>query len=143
MKNPGLLLAIPICFVVVTILGALLSKKKSNFILRLASGLMLAGPATGALEFFILAPLLVKGTDGPGGLIAIILPVVTILFSTVLAAILMSIGGMASALKIQNKTRTELSPEASAILNGHPDFMGPLLPAPVSTNWRDFAKPKF
>lgn len=138
-KEADVLLAIPVLFIFVTVLVAFVVHKGKGMLQALGTGIMAAGAAASVLAFVLLAPLLIKGTDGLGGLVAIILPFFILMGSLVVGAVLTSVGGLAQSAKKSEKLSQEISAEGQAVLNRHPDFF-PSQPVVSGPDWRDFAR---
>jgi hypothetical protein len=140
MKDGSIFILIPAAFVVTTVVVTLFSRaSKGHWLNALGNGIMMAGLVTAAVEFFVLLPILKKGTDGPGGLIVFVLPIVTVLVTTFASTLLLSFGGLVSASQQQDAQKT-LSPQATAILNLDSRYMSPMSHLPLSASWRDYAR---
>ena len=138
MKNGAFLFFIVLFFLAMGLSAWWKRVQKKSWAESLTIAVYAGGFIIVVAEIYFLGPLLFKGTDGPGGLIVLILPFITFGITMVIGLV---VGLVVHAIEHRNPPQIILSPMAQAILNGDPQFIQNSGPRD-RTDWRIFARQK-
>lgn len=132
----ALLNFVAVFFIAIFLTGWWKRLQKKTWAEACSSAVYAGGLILIAGEIYFLGPLLFNGKAGMGGIIILILPIMTFVGTAVAALI---VGMIAHAIEFRNPPQIILSPAAQAILNGDPQYIQSTSPRDRS-NWKTFAK---